>query len=92
MQIKVILGAMLSDIVGKREVELHCDKDAVTVAEAAGLLLESEEGLEEKLRGAQLIRGSILNAIFVVDNAIVKPDSMIKNDTVLKILPPIAGG
>ncbi len=45
----VILGAMPA-ISSEKERSNYIAIRTVTVAEAAGLLLESEEGLEEKLR------------------------------------------
>lgn len=89
MKINIIFGAVYQNIIGQKNTTLIFETDQITVNDILSKILEQYDG---KLGRIHLTADFLHGALVVLDNKLVKTDTVITKDETLKILPPIMGG
>jgi len=89
MKINIIFGAVYQNIIGQKNTTLIFETDQITVNDILSKILEQYDG---KLGRIHLTADFLHGALVVLDNKLVKTDTIITKDETLKILPPIMGG
>ncbi|MEB1807456.1 MAG: molybdopterin converting factor subunit 1 [Bacillaceae bacterium] len=76
---KVLLFAQLEEIVGEREIEIK--SEPITVGQLKEVLLERYPNLR-----------SLDSTIVAVNEEYVKNDTLLKENDVVALIPPVSGG
>jgi len=92
MKLQFEFSGYFNDVVGKEWIEISVDRETLTLGEALDALLITHEHFRDGFEKNNILIDGVFKAMFVIDNTLANPDTIIQNEALIRVFPPICGG
>lgn len=92
MNLQFEFSGYFNDVVGKEWIEISVDRESLTLGEALEALLHTHEHFRDGFIKNNILVDGVFKAMFVIDNTLANPDTIIPKDALIRVFPPICGG
>lgn len=92
MKIQFEFSGYYNDVVENERITINFDRETLTLGEAVNELFYSFSHIKDEFERKGFLVEGVLQAIFVIDNNIMQSETLISNDVLIRVLPPICGG
>jgi hypothetical protein len=80
------------DIVGIKKFTMNLESENISLKEAIHEFLQNHSDFVEEFERKGMLVDGKLNGLFITENNLLQMDSQLKDNAVIKVLPPIFGG